>query len=217
MTFTKDVAPILQQKCQVCHQPNSIGPMSLHDLRRRPEVRAPDQDQGLRAADAAVAHRQDRRHPGVQERSQPERSRRSRRSSAGWTTARRWAIRRTCRRRRTFPDPTNGSSRRSIGKPDLVIKSPPYTLAARTQDKWFRPVTDTGLTEPRWVRAIEIKPSCAERPAHRAPRADDAAAGRGRHHRTRDSAHDAPDERRACSWSGRSARPARSSRRTRAS
>ena len=29
VTFTKDVAPILQQKCQVCHQPNSIGPMSL--------------------------------------------------------------------------------------------------------------------------------------------------------------------------------------------
>src|SRR5258705_6120113 len=29
ITFAKDVAPILQQKCQVCHQPNSIAPMSL--------------------------------------------------------------------------------------------------------------------------------------------------------------------------------------------
>ena len=28
-TFTKDVAPILQAKCQQCHQPNSIAPMSL--------------------------------------------------------------------------------------------------------------------------------------------------------------------------------------------
>src|SRR3977135_873739 len=28
-TFTKDVAPILQAKCQECHQPNSIAPMSL--------------------------------------------------------------------------------------------------------------------------------------------------------------------------------------------
>src|SRR5437867_4018836 len=27
--FTKHVAPILQQKCQVCHQPESIGPMPL--------------------------------------------------------------------------------------------------------------------------------------------------------------------------------------------
>ena len=29
VTFTKDVAPILQEKCQQCHQPNSIAPMSL--------------------------------------------------------------------------------------------------------------------------------------------------------------------------------------------
>src|SRR5437016_3915856 len=29
VTFAKDVAPILQQKCQECHQPNSIAPMSL--------------------------------------------------------------------------------------------------------------------------------------------------------------------------------------------
>src|SRR5690348_2713725 len=29
VTFAKDVAPILQQNCQECHQPNSIAPMSL--------------------------------------------------------------------------------------------------------------------------------------------------------------------------------------------
>src|SRR3989442_15885401 len=29
VVFTKDVAPILQDKCQACHQPNSIAPMSL--------------------------------------------------------------------------------------------------------------------------------------------------------------------------------------------
>src|SRR4029077_1920707 len=29
VTFTKDVAPILQAKCQECHQPDSIAPMSL--------------------------------------------------------------------------------------------------------------------------------------------------------------------------------------------
>src|SRR6476659_3975326 len=29
VTFSKDVAPILQDKCQSCHQPNSIAPMSL--------------------------------------------------------------------------------------------------------------------------------------------------------------------------------------------
>src|SRR4030095_4982656 len=29
VTFNRDVAPILQQKCQVCHHPDSIAPMSL--------------------------------------------------------------------------------------------------------------------------------------------------------------------------------------------
>src|SRR3954451_24838107 len=29
VTYTKDVAPIFQSKCQDCHQPNSIAPMSL--------------------------------------------------------------------------------------------------------------------------------------------------------------------------------------------
>src|SRR3979409_968821 len=29
VTFSRDVAPIFQAKCQGCHQPNSIAPMSL--------------------------------------------------------------------------------------------------------------------------------------------------------------------------------------------
>src|SRR5262245_52989866 len=29
VTFTKDIAPILQRSCQGCHRPDSIAPMSL--------------------------------------------------------------------------------------------------------------------------------------------------------------------------------------------
>lgn len=29
VTFTKEVAPLLQQHCQECHRPNAIAPMSL--------------------------------------------------------------------------------------------------------------------------------------------------------------------------------------------
>jgi len=29
VTFTKDIAPILQRSCQKCHRPNSLAPMSL--------------------------------------------------------------------------------------------------------------------------------------------------------------------------------------------
>ena len=28
-TFTKDIAPILQQKCEACHRDGSMAPMSL--------------------------------------------------------------------------------------------------------------------------------------------------------------------------------------------
>src|SRR5438067_13896388 len=28
-TFTKDIAPIFQQKCEACHRPNNMAPMSL--------------------------------------------------------------------------------------------------------------------------------------------------------------------------------------------
>ena len=31
VTFSKDVAPILQANCQICHRPGSVGPMSLLD------------------------------------------------------------------------------------------------------------------------------------------------------------------------------------------
>src|SRR5215469_17358815 len=29
VTFTKDIAPILQRSCQNCHRPGSVAPMSL--------------------------------------------------------------------------------------------------------------------------------------------------------------------------------------------
>ena len=37
VTFSKDIAPILQESCQSCHRPNSLAPMSLmtyQDARR---------------------------------------------------------------------------------------------------------------------------------------------------------------------------------------
>ena len=29
INYARHVAPILQEKCQICHQPNSVAPMSL--------------------------------------------------------------------------------------------------------------------------------------------------------------------------------------------
>ena len=43
-------------------------------------------------------------------------------------------------------------------EPDLIIKSYPFTMPAVSQDAWDKRVTPSGITEPRWVRAIEIRP-----------------------------------------------------------
>src|SRR4030095_14955741 len=39
------------------------------------------------------------------------------------------------------------------------IKSETFTMPAVSQDAWDKRQTDAGLTEPRWVRAIEIRPA----------------------------------------------------------
>ncbi len=48
------------------------------------------------------------------------------------------------------------------GPPDLVVYSTPYTVPAVAQDRWWKPEVPTGLTEDRWIRAIEIRPSSVE-------------------------------------------------------
>ena len=41
VTFTKDVAPIVRDKCEACHRPNSIAPMSLQTFEEaRPWARS---------------------------------------------------------------------------------------------------------------------------------------------------------------------------------
>src|SRR5207249_10008742 len=46
-----------------------------------------------------------------------------------------------------------------FGPPDLVIKSSEYTMPAQHQDVWYRPMSDIPLSEPRWVKLVEIRPT----------------------------------------------------------
>ena len=63
IAFTKDIAPILQEKCQDCHRKGSMAPMSLVTYEEtRPWAKAIKQRVVTRTH-AAVASRQDRRHP----------------------------------------------------------------------------------------------------------------------------------------------------------
>jgi hypothetical protein len=60
---------------------------------------------------------------------------------------------------RQWPDNSQFRLEAKLGPPDLIIKSRPWTMPAVAQDVHFRPVVDIGLTEPRWIRAVETRPS----------------------------------------------------------
>jgi hypothetical protein len=157
-TFTKDVASILQAKCESCHRPNSIAPMSLVTFEEtRPWARS------IRARVAA------RQMPpwhidktvGIQhfanDRSLSDRE---------IDTIVRWVNEGAPKgdpahmpAKVKWPEEATWNYAPLFGEPDLVITSPAYTQKGTAQDAWYKPVVPTGLTEPRWVRAIEIRPT----------------------------------------------------------
>ncbi len=49
--------------------------------------------------------------------------------------------------------------RDGYGPPDIVVRAPEQTMPAVHQDEWWRPVSEIPVTEPRWVRMVEIRPS----------------------------------------------------------
>jgi mono/diheme cytochrome c family protein len=158
VTFTKDVAPILQEKCQVCHQPNSIGPMPLISYA---DAKASAEDIKDKVGNRLMPPWHIDKSIGIKDYKNDRGL-----TDAQVSTIVKWVDTGTpmgdpkdMPPPKVFPDPTGWQLAKDFGPPDLVITSPKYTLAPRTQDKWFRPTTETGVTEPRWVRAIEIKPS----------------------------------------------------------
>ena len=157
MTFTKDIAPILQRSCQECHHPDGGAPMSLVTYDEvRPWARAMKTRTASGRAPARCRRGSSRRTSASRSSRTTRRSakRRSRRSRSGPTAARRAATPRDMppaaqvRRRRTW----------TLGEPDLVVKSQEVLVPAHGPDKWgsIGPVP-TGLTEDRYVSSVEVR------------------------------------------------------------
>ena len=158
VTYAKQVAPILQEKCQICHQPNSVAPMSLLTYEQA-KLYAPLIKMKVEARVMPPWHIN--RTVGIQK-FQNDRGL----TDEQIETIVRWVDagapfgdEKDLPPPREFPDPNRWQLSDRFGPPDLIVKSEPYTLEAQTQDKWFRPTVETGVTEPRWVKAIEVKPS----------------------------------------------------------
>ena len=157
-TFTKDIAPIFQAKCESCHRPNSIAPMSLvnwEDVRPwarsvRTRVAARQMPPWHIDKSVGIQHFKNDRSLNDQEID----------TIVAWVAA--GAPKGDPKDMPppiTWPDELAWNFVSTYGPPDLIIKSPAYTQKGDAQDAWYKPLVPTGLTESRWVRAIEIRPS----------------------------------------------------------
>src|SRR5271156_2923010 len=157
VTFTKDIVPIFQEKCQGCHRRGSMAPMSLVTYEEtRPWAKSIRQRVALRQMPpwhidktVGVTHfANDRSLNDVQvativrwvDAGAPMGNPKDMPAAKQWPAENEW------------------QAEKGVGQPDFVIKSDPYTMAAHHQDDWWRPVSEVPVTEPRWVRAVEMRP-----------------------------------------------------------
>jgi hypothetical protein len=159
VTFSKDVAPIFQAKCQACHQPNSIAPMSLMTFQEaRPWARSIRERVSTRQMppwhiDKSVGVQKFKNDMSL--------------SEEQIDTIVRWVDAGAPQGDpKDLPPPVPVQTdnqwqavKDGFGEPDLVVKSAEYTMPAVHQDTWWRPLSDIPLTEPRWVKMVEIRPT----------------------------------------------------------
>ena len=157
VTFTKDIAPILQRSCQNCHRPGQVAPMSLLTYEdARPWARSMKQRTGLRDRAGVMPPWYIEKNIGIQHyKNDPSLSDEEVAKIAKWadTGAPRGNVA-DLPVARTFQD---GASWHA-GEPDLIVESPEITVKANTPDWWgeFEP-TKVPLTEDRYVASVEIR------------------------------------------------------------
>jgi hypothetical protein len=155
VTFTKDVAPIFQKSCQNCHRPGSIAPMSLINYEdARPWARSIKQRVELRQmppwhVDRTVGIRSFKDDPSL--------------TDQEIATIVAWIDGGSPRGNPAdMPPPKQfeDADRWHIGKPDLIVAMPTsFTVKPEAADWWGIFTADSGLTEDRYIKAVEAKPS----------------------------------------------------------
>jgi hypothetical protein len=157
VTFAKDIAPILQEKYQDCHRNGSMAPMSLVTYEEtRPWAKSIRQ--------RVIARQMPPWHidktVGVQQfKNDMSLSDQQIAAIVKWVDAGApLGNPKDMPAAKQWPAENEWKAAKELGQPDLVVQSEPYTMAAHHQDVWWRPVSDIPLTEPRWVRAVEMRP-----------------------------------------------------------
>ena len=157
VTFTRDIAPILQRSCQKCHRPDSVAPMSLltyEDV--RPYARTMKFRTALRDKPGVMPPWFIEKNIGIQHfKNDPSLSEDEIAMIAEWADS--GAPRGDPA---DMPPPLEWADANiwEIGEPDLIVSSPPFEIAALAPD-WFGNLGSSpmGLTEDRYIAAYQIK------------------------------------------------------------
>ncbi len=150
-TFAKDVAPIFQQSCQVCHRPNNMAPMSLMTYQEaRPWARSIKQK--VMAREMPPWHID--KKVGVQG-FKGDRSL----TDAEIDTVVRWVD--AGAPMGNIADMPAPVQFQDFGawtmEPDLIVTSTAHTVPAEASDWWGDYIVPSGLTEDRYIKAIQTK------------------------------------------------------------
>ncbi|MBI4521898.1 MAG: cytochrome c [Gemmatimonadetes bacterium] len=159
VTFTKDVAPILQENCVRCHRENSIAPMSLRTYEKAKPYAYLMKEMVSRRLMPPFHYDHD---VGIQElKSDWRLSDEEIATIVAWVDGGALA-----------GDPTDMPAQREFApyndwmlkgvlgrEPDHVVESKPFTVPAEGGDLWWRPVVPVGVDRDRKVKAIETRPS----------------------------------------------------------
>src|SRR5262245_3580482 len=149
ITFVRQVAPIVFEKCAPCHHPGNAAPFSLltyDDVRRRAgqilEVtRSRFMPPWLPGQDDAV-------FDGARRLTNGERQ-----------ILEQWVASGTLRGNEAHaPSMPVFDEGWQLGTPDLVVESPAYSLAADGADVFRNFIVPMDVKTPRWVRSIELQP-----------------------------------------------------------
>ena len=157
VTFSKDIAPILQRSCQTCHRPDGVAPMSLVTYEEvRPWARAIKQRTGLGPRAGVMPPWYIEKNVGIQEyKDDPSLSEEELAKVAKWADT--GAARGNPA---DMPPPrvfSDGGDWR-IGKPDLVVSTKEMLVKGDAPDWWGEIESiPTGMTEDRYVSAVEIR------------------------------------------------------------
>jgi mono/diheme cytochrome c family protein len=157
VTYTGDVAAIIQQNCQICHRPGGIGPMDLvtYEDARRYARRIREQ-----VANRIMPPYYYDNDIGIQDLQEDWRL-----SEEEIATIVAWVDQGAVQGDPAdmpvadLPDTEDWSLASTLGEPDVVVPSTPIDVPADGNDMWHRPIVPTGVTSDRCIKALQVKPA----------------------------------------------------------